>query len=72
MCEGIALSKKHSQFNYCVGKYWNGIDGPVSVYAYGNEVFFGTMKEANAFRKYVKDQNPDRDYRIFQLVEVPE
>lgn len=59
------------EFNYCVGSYWSGKSGSVGTYAFGKEVFFGTLKEAKKFLKYVKSQSPDKDWKIFQLVEVP-
>lgn len=55
------------KFNYCVGRYWNGKDGQVSVYAYGSEVHYGTMEDAIAFRDYVKQQSPEHNWKIFEL-----
>ncbi len=59
------------QFNYCVGHYWYDTQ-QVGTYAYGNETFFGNMKDAKKFLKYVKSQSPDEEWRIFMLVELPE
>ena len=36
------------------------------------EVQFGTMKDAKTFLKYVRKQNPDDHWKIFQLVSVME
>lgn len=71
------VKKKPVKFNYAVGHYWEGESGSVGCYAYGSEHFYGTMEEAKSFLKYVQDQDKKekkadrRDWRIFQLVEVP-
>jgi hypothetical protein len=74
----MATKKKQAKkFNYAVGFYWEGDSGSVGCYAYGSEHFYGTMEDAQNFLKYVQDQQltkkkADRkDYKIFQLVEVP-
>jgi hypothetical protein len=70
--------KQAKQFNYAVGHYWEGESGSVGCYAYGNEHFYGTMEQAKSFLKYVQDQDAKekkadrRDWRIFQLIEVPQ
>ncbi len=62
---------------YGVGFYWEGDSGSVGCYAYGNEHFYGTMEDAKNFLAYVQRQDEEkprlnrRDWRIFQLVEVP-
>jgi len=49
----------------------------VGTYTYGNDLFFGTMEEAKSFLAYVQEQDKKnkradrRDWRIFQLIEVP-
>ena len=69
--------KQARKFNYAVGHYWEGESGSVGTYAYGNEHFYGTMEDAKNFLAYVqgKDKNltksERKDWRIFQLVEVP-
>jgi hypothetical protein len=73
----MAKKKQAKKFNYAVGHYWEGESGSVGCYAYGSEVFHGTMEEAQNFLKYVQGQDANekkadrRDWRIFQLVEVP-
>ena len=65
------------EFNYSVGFYWYEDSDQIGIYTYGRDVFYGTMEEAKEFRDYCQNQ-PDnqgedkRDYKIFQLVEVPE
>jgi hypothetical protein len=70
--------KQAKKFMYGVGFYWEGAgEGYVSLYAYGSDVFYGTMEQARNFRDYCQNQ-PDnkgknrREYKIFQLVEIPE
>ena len=73
----MATKKKAKQFNYAVGHYWEGESGSVGTYAYGNDIFYGTMEDAQNFLKYCQEQQADKkkadrkDYKIFQLVEVP-
>ena len=74
----MAKKKPAKKFNYAVGHYWEGESGSVGTYAYGNEHFYGTMEEAKSFLTYVQEQDKKdkkvadrRDWRIFQLVEVP-
>jgi hypothetical protein len=67
------------KFNFVVGYYWanqaNG-DTEISTYSFGRDVFYGTMKDAENYLKFVKIQEKDRpkearhDYKIFKLVEV--
>jgi hypothetical protein len=65
------------QFMYGVGFYWEGDSGHVGLYASGSEIFYGTMEEAKNFQAYCQSR-PDnkgkdkRQYKIFQLIEVPE
>jgi hypothetical protein len=66
---------KKKKFNYAVGSYWEGDDGSIGCYAYGSEVHYGTMEEAQNFLEYVRSQKKTKaekaKYKIFQLVEVP-
>ena len=57
------------KFNYCIGSYREGCNS-IGCYAYGREVFYGTIKDAEDFMKYVKKQSPDKQWKIFKLVEV--
>jgi hypothetical protein len=59
------------RFAYAVGHYWDKDKDSVGCYAYGSEVHSGTMEEAENFLKYVKEESPDEDWKIFMLVEVP-
>lgn len=59
------------QFTYAVGHYWERGGASIGTYSYGNDVFTGTMEDANNFLQYVKKESPDRDWKIFMLVEVP-
>ena len=73
----MAKKKQAKKFMYGVGFYWEGDSGPVGLYAYGSEVFHGTMEDAKNFQAYCQNR-PDnkgkdkRQYKIFQLVEIPE
>ena len=69
---------KSKQFNYAIGHYWESESGAVGVYTYGHEIFYVNMKDAKALLKYVNKKNAleskedQSDYRIFQLIEVPQ
>jgi hypothetical protein len=72
------MSKKKSskKFMYGVGFYWEGDSGSVGLYAFGNELFYGTLEDAKNFQSYCQNQTDNtgknkREYKIFQLVEVP-
>jgi hypothetical protein len=73
----MAKKKPAKKFNYGVGHYWEGESGSVGLYAFHSEIFHGTMEEAKNFLAYVQEEDKKnkradrRDWRIFQLVEVP-
>jgi hypothetical protein len=73
----VAKKKPAKKFNYAVGHYWEGESGSVGVYNYFGEIHHGTMEEARDFLTYVQEKDKvkkradRRDWRIFQLVEVP-
>ena len=72
----MAKKKQAKKFMYGVGFYWEGDSGSVGLYAYGSETFYGTLEDAKNFQMYCQTR-PDnkgkdkREYKIFQLVEVP-
>jgi hypothetical protein len=73
----MMAKKQAKKFMYGVGFYWEGDSGSVGLYTYHNDVFYGTMEEAKNFQTYCQSR-PDnkgkekRQYKIFQLIEVPE
>ena len=66
------MNKRNKKFNYAVGYYYDDESKAIGTYAFHNEVFYGTMKDAKNFRKYVRTQDNEQDWKIFQLIEVPE
>jgi hypothetical protein len=72
----MAKRKEAKKFMYGVGFYWEGDSGAVGLYASGSEVFYGTMEEAENFQSYCQRHQrlgeDKREYKIFQLIEVPE
>ena len=77
----MAKKKQAKKFNFAIGFYWADGDGSVGCYMWhGSEVKFGTLKEAKEYLKIAKEKyNPEEnndpnfhDYKIFQLVELPE
>ena len=73
----MTKKKQAKKFMYGVGFYWEGDSGSVGLYSYHSETFYGTMEQAKNFLAYVEEENmkkkkADRkDYKIFQLIEVP-
>ena len=73
----MTKKKQAKKFNYAVGHYWEGESGSVGTYNYFGEVHYGTMKEAQNFLAHVQSKDKKepkedrRDWRIFQLIEVP-
>lgn len=68
----MAKKNQSKKFNYTIGHYWSeGESGRVGCYSYGSVYFYGTMEEAKKLLKFVKNKYPEKDWRIFQLVEVP-
>ena len=63
---------KHIQFNYTVAHYWDEDErGAIGAYAtYSSEIHFGTLKDAKEHLEYVKQQDPDEDWRIFEVREL--
>ena len=74
----MSQKKQPKKFSYAVGHYWEGESGSVGVYNYFGEVHHGTMEEAQSTLKYVQGKDKQepkadrRDWRIFQLIEVPQ
>lgn len=59
------------EFNYCIGRYWEGNDGAIAVYmTYGREVKYGDLNTARESLEYVKRQSPEGDWKIFELLEI--
>ncbi len=52
----MAKKKQAKEFNYAVGHYWEGESGSVGCYAYGNDIFYGSMAQAKGFLEYVQSQ----------------
>jgi hypothetical protein len=69
------MKKNSKKFNYAIGSYWEGESGSVGCYAYGNEVHYGTMEDAQNFLAYVQSKKKTKaeraKYKIFQLIEIP-
>jgi hypothetical protein len=69
------MKKNSKKFNYAIGSYWEGESGSVGCYAYGSEVHYGTMEDAQNFLAYVQSKKKTKaeraKYKIFQLIEIP-
>ena len=48
-------------FNYCVGRKWPNSDA-LCIYTYFGEVHYGTLDDAEAFKKYVEKQTGEKSY----------
>ena len=60
------------QFNYIVAHEWQKFQTKqLGAYSYGgNDIAFGTLKEAEGFLSYVKEQKPEHDWNIYGLVKI--
>ena len=57
------------KINYSIAQYWpSGAIGPYMVT--NSEVLHGTIEEAKETLDFVKKQLPEKDWRIFQLVQL--
>ncbi len=64
---------KDNKFNYSIAHYWKNNSNSVGTYAYGSEVFYGSMESALKMLDFVKKQSPEKDWFIFKLVQwVPD
>lgn len=65
-------TEQKEEFSYCVGRPWdeNKPDGSICVYAYGSQVHYGTMEDAEGFKKYVERQEEGKKYFVYKLVKV--
>ena len=72
-----------TKFTYAVGRPWypEQPDSPICFYAYGREIFDGTLTDAKEFRDYCnrvaernhkeeKKKGPAPKYRIYRVVEI--
>ena len=73
-----AVKEKTSQkvFNFCVGRPWDEnrtvehSSNRLSIYAYGSQVQYGSIKEAEEFRQYVNKQTGKENF-IYKIIQVP-
>jgi hypothetical protein len=57
------------KINYTIGFYWP--NGAIGTYKIDNsEVFQDTIEDAKETLEYVKKQLPEKDWRIFQLIQL--
>ncbi len=68
-----------TKFHFAVGRAWDKTDpnSPVGFYAYGSEIFHGTLAAAIKFRDRCTDDSDKKDkthgpYKIYQVVEIPQ
>ena len=53
------IMKKETKINYCICTVWEDTDNHLSTYSYHSEVHYGTIKDAEEFKKYVESKKPD-------------
>lgn len=57
----------NTKFNYVIGKPWYNNSNQLNIYAYGSEVFYGTMKDAKNTLEFINgrdDNGPNKIYII--------
>lgn len=55
------------KFNYVVAHTWDSNPEALSCYTYHNEVHYGTLEDAEWFLTYVKEREPDYDWKIYKI-----
>jgi len=56
--------------NYVIGRYWDDTNHICAYMIHSAEVMSGTIEEAKQTLEYVKKNSPEKDWRIFQLIQV--
>jgi len=57
--------KNKEDFNYVIARQWES--GALNCYAYHTQVKFGNQEDAEYFLNYVKEQEPNYEWRIIKL-----
>lgn len=56
--------------NYLIATYWEGGSGPLRTYMiHGNDIFYGSDKEAQSTLNYVRRVRPEEQWQIFYVEE---
>ena len=58
------------KMNYVIGRYWEGTNAIGAYMLHSSEVHYNTLEKAKEELEYVKKQLPEKDWRIFQLIQV--
>ena len=58
-----------NRINYVVARLWYENSNQLCVYAYGSEVHYGTIEDAENFKNFC-EKNSKEKYKIYKLVEV--
>jgi hypothetical protein len=65
------MKSNKKEFNYVIGRYWQGDSGSIGAYSiFNTDVFYGPMNQAENDLNYVKKQDSDNDWKIFVVKEL--
>jgi hypothetical protein len=55
------------QFNYVIARPWVEGEPQLCVYAYGVQVFFGSIGYARDMRDFINKRSEEKDYKIYTI-----
>lgn len=55
------------KINYVIAKPWVEGQPQLCIYAYGTEVFFGTVKQAKEMRDFIRGREKDDAYQVYPI-----
>lgn len=72
MINSQAVSGELEEFHYVIAKIWENTDDHLCNYAYGREVFRGTIEDARAMREFIRERANDNgkydsSYNIYPI-----
>lgn len=67
----LVPNNPQQKFNFAIGHYWDETKTAVGAYSFFNgEIKYGSLGDANEFLSYANSAHPDKDWKIFKLVEL--
>lgn len=60
---------KEKQFNFVIGKIWEGTENQLAVYAYGSVVHYGNREYAEELRDYINEKEGNNEF--FEIYIIP-
>lgn len=61
---------EEEKFNFCIAS--TNKDNSIDLYSIYNPNFFGTKHNAIQTLEYIKEQSPNKNWKIFKIIELEE